>query len=53
MVRIYAFWVFMRTILNVELYSPLSPTMVGFIFLASYSLSRAEDLEAVNPHDTS
>ena len=48
MVGIGAFRVFMRTRLNIELYSPLKPTMVGFIFIGPNSLSRAEDLAAVN-----
>jgi len=39
---------FMRTILNIEPYSPLKPTKVGFIFIGANSLSRAEDLAAVN-----
>ena len=39
---------FMRTILNIEPYSPLKPTKVGFIFIGPNSLSRAEDLAAVN-----
>ena len=46
MVGIGAFRVFMRTILNIEPYSPLKPTTVGFIFINS--LSRAEDLAAAN-----
>ena len=48
MVGIYAFRVFMRTVLNIEPYSPLKPTEVGFIFIGPNSLSRAEDLAAVN-----
>ena len=48
MVGIGAFWVLMRTRLNIEPYSPLKPTKVGFIFIGPYSLSRAEDLAAVN-----
>ena len=43
-----AFRVFMRTRLNLEPYSLLNPTKVGFIFIAPNSLSRAEDLAAVN-----
>ena len=35
LVRIDAFRVFMRTRLNIEPYSPLKPTKVGFIFLKS------------------
>ena len=48
MVGIGAFWVFMRTRLNIEPYSPLKPTKVGFIFIGPNSISRAEDLAAVN-----
>ena len=48
MVGIGAFRVFMRTILNIEPYSLLKPTKVGFIFIGPNSLSRAEDLAAVN-----
>ena len=48
MVGIGAFRVFLRTRLNIELYSPLKPTKVGFIFIVPNSLSRAEDLAAVN-----
>ena len=48
MVGIGAFRVFMRTRLNIEPYSPLKPTKVGFIFIGPNSLSRAEDLTAVN-----
>ena len=43
-----AFRVFMRTRLNIEPYSPLKPTKVGFIFIGPNSLSRAKDLAAVN-----
>ena len=43
-----AFRVFMRTRLNIEPYSQLKPTKVGFIFIGTNSLSRAEDLAAVN-----
>ena len=49
MVGIGAFPVLMRTILNIEPYSPLKPTKVGFIFIGLNSFSRAEDLAAVNP----
>ena len=42
------FRVFMRTRLNIEPYSPLKPTKVGFIFIGPNSLRRAEDLAAVN-----
>ena len=49
MLRIDAFRVLMRTRLNIDPYSPLKPTKVGFISLhGPNSLSRAEDLEAVN-----
>ena len=48
MVGIGAFWVFMGTKLNIEPYSTLKPTKVGFIFTGPNSLSRAEDIAAVN-----
>ena len=48
MIGIGAFRVLMRTRLNIEPYSPLKPTKVGFIFFGPNSLSRAEDLAAVN-----
>ena len=48
MVGIDTFWVFMRTILNIDPYSPLKPTKVGFIFIGPNSLSQAKDLAAVN-----
>ena len=48
MVGIGAFPVFMRTRRNIEPYSPLKPIKVGFIFFWPKSLSRAEDLAAVN-----
>ena len=48
MVGIGTFRVFMRTRLNIEPYSLLKPTKVGFIFIGPNSLSRAEDLAAVN-----
>ena len=48
MVGIGAFRVLMRTRLNIEPYSPLKPTKVGFIFIGPDSFSRAEDLAAVN-----
>ena len=51
MVSIGAFRVFVRTRLNIEPYSPLKPTKVGFIFIGPNFLSRAEDLAAVN-HET-
>ena len=43
-----AFNGFMRTRLNIEPNSPLKPTKVCFIFIGPNSLSRAEDLAAVN-----
>ena len=48
MVGIGAFRVFMKIRLNIEPYSPLKPTKVGFIFIGPNSLSRTEDLAAVN-----
>ena len=48
MVGIDAFRIFMRTILNIKPYVPLTPTKVGFMFSGPYSISRAEDLAAVN-----
>ena len=48
MVGIGAFPVFLRTRLNIEPYSPLKPTKVGFILFGLYSLIQAEDLSAVN-----
>ena len=48
MVSIGAFRVFIRTRFTIEPYSPLKPTKVGFIFIGPNSLSRAEDLAAVN-----
>ena len=48
MVGIGAFWVLMKTRLNIEPYSPLKPTKVGFILIGPNCLSRAEDLAAVN-----
>ena len=49
MVGIGEFRVFIRKRLNIEPYSPLKPTKVGFIFIGPNSLiSRAEDLAAVN-----
>ena len=47
MVGIGAFRVFRRTRLNIEPYSPLKPTKVGFIFIGPNSISWAEDLAAV------
>ena len=43
-----AFRVFIRTRLNIEPYSTLKPTKVGFIFIGPNSISRVEDLAAVN-----
>ena len=48
MVGIGAFRVFLRTRLNIEPYSPLKPTKVGFIFIGPSSFSRVEDLASVN-----
>ena len=48
MIVIGAFRVFTKTRLNIEPYSPLKPTKVGFIFTGPNSLSRAEDLAGVN-----
>ena len=48
MVGIGAFRIFMRTRRNIEPYSQLKPTKVGFIIIGPNSLSRAEDLAAVN-----
>ena len=48
MVEIDTFWVFMRTILKIESFSPLKPTKVSFIFNKPNSLSQAEDLVVVN-----
>ena len=48
MVGIGAFPVFMRTRRNIEPYFPLKQIKVGFIFIGPNSLSRAEDLAAVN-----
>ena len=48
MVGIDAFRVLMKTSLNIEPYSPLKPSKVSFIFIGPNSLSRAEDLAAVN-----
>ena len=47
MVGIGAFRVLMRTRFNIEPYSPLKPTKLGFIFIGPNSLSQAEDLAAV------
>ena len=46
--RNWRFRVFIRTRLNIEPYSPLKPTKVGFIFMWPNSLSLAEDLVAVD-----
>ena len=48
MLGIGAFRVFMRTRLNIEPYSPLKPTKVGYNFIGPNSLGQAEDLTAVN-----
>ena len=48
MERIGAFRGFMRARLNIEPYSPLKPTKVGFILIWSNSLSLVNDLAAVN-----
>jgi len=48
MVEIGAFPVFIRTRRNIESYSLLKPIKVGIIFIGPNSLSRAEDLAAVN-----
>ena len=43
-----AFRVFYENKTSKEPYSPLKPTKVGFIFIEPNSLSRAEDIAAVN-----
>ena len=49
MAGICAFWVFMRTRLNIEPYSPLRPTARSVLFsLGLKSLSGANDIAAVN-----
>ena len=48
MLGIGAFPVFIRTRRNIDPYSPLKPTTVGFILIWPNSLIRAEDLAAVN-----
>jgi len=48
MVGIGALRVFIRTKLNIEPYSQLKPTKVGFIFIGPNSLCRAKDVVAVN-----
>ena len=48
MLSIRAFRVFIKTRFDIEPYSPLKRTKVGFIFIGPNSLSRAEDLAAVN-----
>ena len=48
MVGIGTFPVFMRSRRNIEPYSPLKPTKVGFIFIGPSFLSRAENLAALN-----
>ena len=42
------FRVFLRIILNIEPYSLLKPTKVGFIFIGPNSLSQVKDIAAVN-----
>ena len=37
----------MRTKLNIEIYSPVKPTKIGFIFIGPNSSSLAADLAAV------
>ena len=53
MVGIGAFRVFMRIRLNIEPYSPLNPTKVGFIIIGPYCLSEVENLAAVSHLETS
>ena len=48
MERIGTFRVFMRARINIKPYSLLKPTKVSFIFIGPNSLSRAENLAAVN-----
>ena len=48
MVGIGTFPDFIRTRLNIDPYSPLKPTKVGFIFIGPNSLTQAEDFAAVN-----
>ena len=48
MVGIGAFRVFMRKRLNIELYTPLKPTKVGFIFIGPNFIRQTEDFAAVN-----
>ena len=45
MVGIGAFWVFMRTRLNIQSYSTLKPTKVGFIFIGPNSLVEPKSLQ--------
>jgi len=52
MVGIGTYRVLMRTRLNIEPYSLLKPTKVGFLFIGPNSLSRAEDLLAAVNHVT-
>ena len=47
MVGIGTFRVLMRKSLNIQPFSPLKPTKVGFIFIGPNSLSRVEDFAAV------
>ena len=48
MVGIAVFRVFMRKRLNIEQYSPLKPTKVGFIFIGPNSLRRTKYHAALN-----
>ena len=43
MAGIGTFRVLMKTIFNIEIYSPLKPTKVGFIFIGPNSFSRDLD----------
>ena len=52
MVGMGAFPVFMRTRRNIEPFSPLKPTKVGFIIIGPNSFSQAEDLAAVSHLET-
>ena len=53
MVGIGAFRGFMRTILNIEPYSPLKKNKVGFILVGPNSFSRAKYLCSCQSRDTS
>ena len=48
MVKIGGFLGLIRIRLNIETYSPLKPTNVGYIFIGPNFVSRAEYLAAVN-----